>query len=166
MHHLSAPTLRYACSLSRFAGVPCWCLFACLNLLITLHSRCFQLVLLYCSGLLLFVNLVDLSRANFVVYSELLLTRTSSLRFNRFFVVHLWSCFFYGLPCFGCTFTKSIVSFCRIIFRATMLHDLFDLRVQVSYCVLLYLAIGLRSRRLYFRLSDVLVMRSHFRCRQ
>ena len=79
-------------------------LFARLNLLLALHSGCFQLVLLYCSGLLLFVNLVDLSRANFVVYSELLLTLTSLLRFNRFFVVHLWSGFFY------CT-----VSLCRVL---------------------------------------------------
>ena len=51
---------------------------------------------LYCSGLLYFVNLVDLSRTNFVVYSELLLALTSLLRFNRFFVVHLWSGFCYS----------------------------------------------------------------------
>jgi len=42
-------------------------------------------MLLYCSGLIYFVNLVDLSRTNFVVYLELLLTLTSLLRFNRLF---------------------------------------------------------------------------------
>ena len=70
-------------------------LFARLNLLLALHSGCFQLVLLYCFGLLYSVNLVDLSRTNFVVYSELLLTLTSLLQFNRVFVVNLWS----GLFC-------------------------------------------------------------------
>ena len=136
MHYLSAPTLRYACSLSRFAGVPCRCLFARLIFLLALHSGCFQLVLLYCSGLIYFVHLVDLCRTNFVVYSELLLALTSLLRFNRLFcrllVVELFLKYCITLPCFGCTFTRSIVSFCRIRFRATMLHDVLDLGFRLG----------------------------------
>ena len=83
---------------------------------------------------------MDLSRTNFVVYSELLLALTSLLRFNRFFVVHLWSGFF------DCTVSLCRVldalllralsalaeSSCRSRFRATILHDVFDLGFRLA----------------------------------
>ena len=101
-------------------------LFARLNLLLALHSGCFQLVLLYCSGLLYSVNLVDLSRTNFVVYSELLLTLTSLLQFNRFFVVHLWS----GLFC-------STVSLCCVLDALSLkaLSAFAELDFELQYSV-------------------------------
>ena len=69
---------------------------------------------------------MDLSRINFVVHSELLVTLTSLLQFNRFFVVHLWS----GLFC-------STVSLCCVLDALSLeaLSAFAELDFELQYSV-------------------------------
>ena len=69
---------------------------------------------------------MDLSRINFVVHSELLVTLTSLLQFNRFLVVHLWS----GLFC-------STVSLCCVLDALSLkaLSAFAELDFELQYSV-------------------------------